>query len=156
MRLSTFFFIAIVFLMREKETKGFKSKNGKKQSVRKKEKKMWRYRSNHLEGKSFKWIFTKDPPQSSHANSFCSMRWRDLTAKNKVKHKSLAYIQSFFLVREITYSSAHSFSRLIWSSSSGVKSFWILKVFRISSGVFPLIIFATVLHPTSRRGLISR
>ena len=61
-RLSTFFFIAIVFLMREKETKGFKSKNGKKQSVRKKEKQMWRYRSNHLEGKSFKWIFTKDPP----------------------------------------------------------------------------------------------
>ena len=35
------------------------------------------------------------------------------------------------------------------TSSSGVKSFTMLKSFRISSGVFPLIMFATVLHPTS-------
>jgi len=35
------------------------------------------------------------------------------------------------------------------TSSSGVKSLTILKSFLISSGVFPLIIFATVLHPTS-------
>lgn len=55
-----------------------------------------------------------------------------------------------------TYSSAHSFSRRIWSSSSGVKSHWMLKVLRISSGVLPLIMLATVLHPTSSSGLISR
>lgn len=59
-------------------------------------------------------------------------------------------------VFEGTYSSAHSFSRRIWSSSSGVKSFWMLKVLRISSGDLPLIMLATVLHPTSRRALISR
>ena len=35
------------------------------------------------------------------------------------------------------------------TSSSGVKSLTMLKSFRISSGVFPLIILATVLHPTS-------
>jgi len=55
-----------------------------------------------------------------------------------------------------TYSSAHSFSRRIWSSSSGVKSFWILKVFLISSGDLPLIMLATVLQPTSRSCLISK
>ena len=37
----------------------------------------------------------------------------------------------------------------IQTSSSGVKSFTMLKSFLISSGDFPLIIFATVLHPTS-------
>lgn len=58
--------------------------------------------------------------------------------------------------REMTYSSAHSFSRRIWSSSSGVKSFWMLKVLRISSGDLPLIMLATVLQPTSSRALISR
>jgi len=35
------------------------------------------------------------------------------------------------------------------TSSSGVKSLTILKSFLISSGVFPLIMLATVLHPTS-------
>lgn len=35
------------------------------------------------------------------------------------------------------------------TSSSGVKSFTMLKSLRISSGVLPLIMFATVLHPTS-------
>ena len=54
------------------------------------------------------------------------------------------------------YSSAHSFSRRIWSSSSGVKSFWMLKVLRISSGDLPLIMLATVLQPTSSRALMSR
>jgi hypothetical protein len=37
-----------------------------------------------------------------------------------------------------------------------VKSFVMLNVFLISSGDLPLIMFATVLHPVSRRGLISR
>ena len=54
------------------------------------------------------------------------------------------------------HSSAHSFSRRIWSSSSGVKSFVMLNVLRISSGVLPLIILATVLHPTSSKPLMSR
>lgn len=53
-------------------------------------------------------------------------------------------------------SSAHSFSRRICSSSSGVKSFVMLNVFRISSGDFPLIMLATVLQPTSSKGLMSR
>ena len=35
------------------------------------------------------------------------------------------------------------------TSSSGVKSLTMLNSFRISSGVLPLIMFATVLHPTS-------
>ena len=35
------------------------------------------------------------------------------------------------------------------TSSSGVKSLTMLKSFLISSGVLPLIMFATVLHPTS-------
>ncbi len=53
-------------------------------------------------------------------------------------------------------SSAHSFSRRICSSSSGVKSLVMLNVLRISSGDLPLIMFATVLQPRSRRGLMSR
>lgn len=40
------------------------------------------------------------------------------------------------------------------TSSSGVKSLAILKSLRISSGVFPLIMFATVLQPTSLRQLL--
>ena len=67
---------------------------------------------------------------------------------------------------DIYFSSHHSFSFLTWekmiytemkiktkvqtcSSSLGVKSFLILKVFLISSGVLPLIMLATVLHVTS-------
>lgn len=37
------------------------------------------------------------------------------------------------------------------TSSSGVKSLTMLKSLRISSGVLPLIMLATVLHPTSLR-----
>ena len=47
------------------------------------------------------------------------------------------------------FSSHHSFSLRTCSSSLGVKSFLILNVFLISSGVLPLIILATVLHVTS-------
>ena len=59
---------------------------------------------------------------------------------------------------EISYafSSHHSFSLRICSSSSGVKSFLMLNVLRISSGVFPLIMLATVLQVTSSSPLISR
>lgn len=81
--------------------------------------------------------------------------------------------------RRRTRSSAHSFSFLICASSSGVKSLTMLKLragegerdargqlqvleggeggregthsFRISSGCLPLIMLATVLHPTSLR-----
>jgi hypothetical protein len=40
-------------------------------------------------------------------------------------------------------------SRKALTSSSGVKSLTMLNSLRISSGVFPLIMLATVLHPTS-------
>lgn len=43
-----------------------------------------------------------------------------------------------------------------WASSSSVKSFLMLKVFLISSGVLPLIMLATVLQVTSNRPLISK
>lgn len=42
------------------------------------------------------------------------------------------------------------------ASSSSVKSFLILNVLRISSGVFPLIMLATVLHVTSSKPLMSK
>ncbi len=41
-------------------------------------------------------------------------------------------------------------------TSCGEKSFLILNVRRTSSGVFPLIIFATDLHVTSSKPLISK
>ena len=61
-------------------------------------------------------------------------------------------------INEVSYafSSHHSFSLRICSSSSGVKSFLMLNVLRISSGVFPLIMLATVLQVTSSSPLISR
>lgn len=52
-------------------------------------------------------------------------------------------------------SSAHLFSALTASSSSGEKSFWILNLLRISSGVLPFIILATLAHVKSNNGLIS-
>jgi len=55
------------------------------------------------------------------------------------------------------YRSSHqAFSRFTSSSSSGVKSFLMLKRIRISSGVFPLISSATVLHVRSSSALMSR
>ena len=59
-------------------------------------------------------------------------------------------------LRYFYFSSHHSFSLRTCSSSLGVKSFLMLKVLRISSGVLPLIMFATVLQVTSNRPLISR
>jgi hypothetical protein len=53
-----------------------------------------------------------------------------------------------------TYSNAHWFSLRTSSSSSGVKSFLMLNVFRISSGVFPLIMSATVWQVRSSRFLM--
>ena len=58
--------------------------------------------------------------------------------------------------RNVHRSSAHSFSFLICASSSGVKSFVMLKSFRISSGCLPLIMLATDLQPTSSKGLMSK
>lgn len=43
-----------------------------------------------------------------------------------------------------------------WASSSSVKSFLMLNVFLISSGVLPLIMLATVLQVTSNRPLMSK
>jgi len=53
-------------------------------------------------------------------------------------------------------SSHHAFSRFTSSSSSGVKSFLMLNLMRISSGVLPLISSATVLQVKSSKGLMSR
>jgi len=53
------------------------------------------------------------------------------------------------------YSNAHWFSLRTSSSSSCVKSFLMLNVLRISAGVFPLIIFATVWQHKSSNSLIS-
>merc|ERR1712150_182711 len=54
------------------------------------------------------------------------------------------------------FSSHHSFSFLTCSSSAGVKSFLMLNVFLISSGVLPLIMLATVLQVTSSSPPMSR
>lgn len=54
------------------------------------------------------------------------------------------------------YSNAHWFSLRTSSSSSGVKSFLMLKVLRISAGVFPLIMFATVWQHKSSNSLMSK
>lgn len=61
-------------------------------------------------------------------------------------------VQSDLILQD---SSHHLFSSLTFASSSGVKSLTILKVFRISSGVLPLIIDATFAHVRSRSDLIS-
>ena len=53
-------------------------------------------------------------------------------------------------------SSAQRFSSMTWASSSGVKSFSILKNWRISCTLLPLIIEATLAHDSSRRGLMSK
>jgi hypothetical protein len=53
-------------------------------------------------------------------------------------------------------SSAHLFSSLIYYSSSGVKSLMMLKVFLISSGVFPLIREATFAQAKSKREAMSK
>lgn len=54
------------------------------------------------------------------------------------------------------FSSHHSFSLRTCSSSLGVKSFLMLNCLRISSGVLPLIMLATVLQVTSSRPLMSK
>lgn len=52
-------------------------------------------------------------------------------------------------------SSAHLFSAIIAASSSGVKSLTMLKVFRMASGVLPLIMEATLAQHKSNNGLRS-
>ena len=54
------------------------------------------------------------------------------------------------------HSKAQAFSSRINASSSGVKSFLMLNSCRICSGVFPMIILATVMHKMSISGLMSR
>merc|ERR1719328_143547 len=82
-----------------------------------------------------------------------------------VRAQKLAFLSHItYLLRQkrsmgtkiVYFSSHHSFSLRTCSSSLGVKSFLMLKVFLISSGVFPLIMLATVLHVTSSRPLMSR
>lgn len=54
------------------------------------------------------------------------------------------------------FSSVHSFSRRMCSSSSAVNSSFTLNASRSSSGVLDLIMLAMVFVPTSRRSRISR
>ena len=52
-------------------------------------------------------------------------------------------------VKKQSVSSKYISVHFVLTSSSGVKSLTMLNNLRISSGVLPLIIFATVLQPTS-------
>ena len=69
----------------------------------------------------------------------------------RIEDNRQIYTNRLYRNDPIHFSSHHSFSFRTCSSSLGVKSFLILNVFRISSGVFPLIMLATVLHVTSNR-----
>lgn len=72
----------------------------------------------------------------------------------KILRKSFSCINT--LLKIVYFSSHHSFSFRTCSSSAGVKSFLMLKVFLISSGDFPLIMLATVLQVTSSKPLMSK
>jgi len=82
-----------------------------------------------------------------------------LVLQNHVKFLSSSFFgfQSLARTNDSTgvYSNAHWFSLRTSSSSSCVKSFLMLNVLRISAGVFPLIIFATVWQHKSSNSLIS-
>lgn len=82
-----------------------------------------------------------------------------LILQNHVKFLSSSFFgfQSLASTNDSTgvYSNAHWFSLRTSSSSSCVKSFLMLNVLRISAGVFPLIIFATVWQHKSSNSLIS-
>ena len=82
-----------------------------------------------------------------------------LVLQNHVKFLSSSFFgfQSLASTNDSTgvYSNAHWFSLRTSSSSSCVKSFLMLNVLRISAGVFPLIIFATVWQHKSSNSLIS-
>lgn len=66
------------------------------------------------------------------------------------------YRFTIFIIMYAVYASSHHlFSSRTWASSSGEKSLVMLKVARISSGVLPLIIDATVAQVRSNSGLIS-
>ena len=80
------------------------------------------------------------------------------TTKNN-RHPSCPHLASFarpIVSTKSIYSNAHWFSLRTSSSSSGVKSFLMLKVVRISAGVFPLIMFATVWQHKSSKSLMSK
>ena len=83
-----------------------------------------------------------------------------LGLQNHVKFLSSSFFgfQSLARTNDSTgvYSNAHWFSLRTSSSSSCVKSFLMLNVLRISAGVFPLIIFATVWQHKSSNSLISK
>lgn len=79
-------------------------------------------------------------------------KWKSILLEKSDEHS----FDKFKVLTTHYFSSHHSFSFRTCSSSLGVKSFLMLKVLRISSGVFPLIIFATVLQVTSSKPLISK
>lgn len=64
-------------------------------------------------------------------------------------------IQYTCMIYDQNDSSAHLFSSIIWASSSGVKSFSILKNSLISGMVMPLMRDATLAHASSSKLLIS-
>lgn len=81
---------------------------------------------------------------------------KPMLSTSRATIKPLAFACNRYLQLQIIYSNAHWFSRLTSSSSSGVKSFLMLNCFLISSGVLPLIIFATVQQVRSSRFLMFR
>lgn len=112
-----------------------------------------------------------DPPNlRNHFNSkqrtlllIWYKNWKGIAWENCPKCQNTMKFHSCFLFKggcvklsgvkgdNYYFSSHHSFSFFTCSSSLGVKSFFILNVLRMSSGVLPLIIFATVLQVTSSK-----
>ena len=89
-----------------------------------------------------KFPFLLNRKQRRENSKYC--HWKHLFSRVVVFVEGSASWRDYF-------SSHHSFSFRTCSSSEGVKSFLMLKVLRISSGVLPLIMLATVLQVTSRR-----
>jgi len=99
------------------------------------------------------WLNPANPNQELTNPRYWRGGWEKKDTEKKKEEMTFETTRSDL---NIYFSSHHSFSLRTCSSSAGVKSFLMLNVFRISSGVLPLIMFATVLQVTSSRPLMSR
>jgi len=145
----------------------------------------WRKGKEKEEWKEEKWCWINTHTRSTKREKMktkkcrCSRCWQDKVTK-MVKY--ILNIRTFFNVWQtnltstilsphtihlqgqpqiiwvafVYFSSHHSFSLRTCSSSSGVKSFWMLNVLRISSGVLPFIMLATDLQVTFNKPLMSK
>lgn len=107
----------------------------------------------YVEGKST--VKTATPPWSGF---ICFIK-SSTTGLKGFKGLSFQSNYSFFLthIKTFCFSDRQKMGGIItWASSSSVKSFLMLNVFLISSGVLPLIMLATVLQVTSNRPLMSK